>query len=121
MAETLIGSEIVRLGADIKEKIKQGEKIHNFTIGDFDSAIFPIPSKLQEEIIEAYKKKFTNFIYMCLLARLSDFCILRRLRLATVCIIWEGLNREPRLPCASLLFAEVSDNRHYTEIQSLLS
>ena len=28
LAETLIGSEIVRLGADIKEKIKKGEKIY---------------------------------------------------------------------------------------------
>lgn len=61
LAETLIGSEIVRLGADIKEKIKKGEKIYNFTIGDFDSAIFPIPKKLESEIIEAYKNKNTTY------------------------------------------------------------
>lgn len=61
MAETLIGSEIVRLGADIKEKIKQGEKIYNYTIGDFDSSVFPIPDKLEQEIITAYKKKFTTY------------------------------------------------------------
>ena len=61
LAETLIGSEIVRLGADIKEKIKQGEKIYNFTIGDFDSVIFPIPQKLHEEIIEAYKSRLTTY------------------------------------------------------------
>ena len=42
LAETLIGSEIVKLGADIKEKIKQGKKIYNYTIGDFEGAIFPI-------------------------------------------------------------------------------
>jgi aspartate aminotransferase len=57
----LIGSEIVRLGADIKEKIKKGEKIYNFTIGDFDSSIFPIPKKLEDEIIEAYKDHFTTY------------------------------------------------------------
>jgi aspartate aminotransferase len=51
----------VRLGADIKDKIKQGENIYNFTIGDFDSSIFPIPRKLEEEIIEAYKNKFTTY------------------------------------------------------------
>lgn len=51
----------MRLGADIKDKIKQGEKIYNFTIGDFDSSIFPIPKKLEEEIIEAYKNKFTTY------------------------------------------------------------
>ena len=61
LAETLIGSEIVRLGAEIKEKIKAGDKIYNFTIGDFDSAIFPIPQKLEEEIIEAYKNKQTTY------------------------------------------------------------
>ena len=61
LAETLIGSEIVRLGADIKEKIKKGEKIYNFTIGDFDSSIFPIPKKLEFEITEAYKHKYTTY------------------------------------------------------------
>ena len=51
LAETLQASEIVRLGATIKEKMKQGEGIYNYTIGDFDSAIFPIPAELEEEII----------------------------------------------------------------------
>lgn len=61
LAETLIGSEIVRLGADIKEKIRQGDKIYNYTIGDFDSAIFPIPDGLEEEIIDSYKHGFTTY------------------------------------------------------------
>jgi len=61
LAETLIGSEIVRLGGEIKEKIKSGEKIYNFTIGDFDSSIFPIPKKLENEIVEAYRNKFTTY------------------------------------------------------------
>ena len=51
----------MRLGADIKEKIKGGEKIYNFTIGDFDSSIFPIPKRLEEEIIDAYRNKFTTY------------------------------------------------------------
>lgn len=61
LAETLQASEIVRLGATIKEKMKQGEKIYNYTIGDFDSSIFPIPAELQEEIITAYKDGFTTY------------------------------------------------------------
>lgn len=61
LAETLIGSEIVKLGADIKAKIKSGNTIYNFTIGDFDSSVFPIPQKLEEEIIDAYKDKFTTY------------------------------------------------------------
>ena len=61
MAETLIASEIVRLGATIKEKIKEGEHIYNYTIGDFDSSQFPIPVQLQEEIINAYKERHTTY------------------------------------------------------------
>jgi aspartate aminotransferase len=61
LAETLIGSEIVKLGADIKAKIKDGDKIYNFTIGDFDSSIFPIPEKLEQEIIAAYQNKLTTY------------------------------------------------------------
>jgi aspartate aminotransferase len=61
LAETLIGSEIVSLGAVIKEKIKQGNKIYNFTIGDFDSSVFPIPKELENEIIEAYKNNNTTY------------------------------------------------------------
>jgi aspartate aminotransferase len=61
LAETLIGSEIVKLGADIKAKMALGNKIYNFTIGDFDSSIFPIPQELENEIIEAYKKHHTTY------------------------------------------------------------
>jgi len=61
LAETLIGSEIVRLGGEIREKIRTGEKIYNFTVGDFDPKIFPIPKQLENEIIEAYRQHFTNY------------------------------------------------------------
>ncbi len=49
------------MGADIKEKINKGEKIYNYTIGDFDSSIFPIPKKFENEIIDAYKNHFTTY------------------------------------------------------------
>jgi aspartate aminotransferase len=61
LSETLIGSEIVKLGGEIREKIRQGEKIYNFTVGDFDPSIFPIPKELEEEIITAYRNHFTNY------------------------------------------------------------
>ncbi len=61
MAETLIGSEIIRLAGEINEKIKEGEKIYNLTIGDFDPKIFPIPQELEQEIITAYNEKETNY------------------------------------------------------------
>jgi aspartate aminotransferase len=61
LAETLIGSEIVKLGGEIREKIRKGEKIFNFTVGDFDPAIFPIPKELEDGIVDAYRKHFTNY------------------------------------------------------------
>src|SRR4051812_7242582 len=61
LAETLIGSEIVKLGGEIRERIRQGERIYNFTVGDFDPSIFPIPKELEEAIIEAYRNRFTNY------------------------------------------------------------
>jgi aspartate aminotransferase len=61
LSETLIGSEIVKLGGEIREKIRNGHKIYNFTVGDFDPAIFPIPKELEDEIINAFKNHFTNY------------------------------------------------------------
>lgn len=61
MAENLIGSEIIKLAGEINEKIKNGEKIYNLTIGDFNPKIFPIPHKLQELIVEAYNNNETNY------------------------------------------------------------
>jgi len=61
LAETLIGSEIVKLGGVIKEKIRAGESIYNYTIGDFDSSQFPIPESLRTEIVNAYADGYTNY------------------------------------------------------------
>lgn len=61
LSETLIGSEIVKLGGEIREKMRQGEKIYNFTVGDFDPSIFPIPQELEDEIVTAYRNHFTNY------------------------------------------------------------
>lgn len=61
LAETLIGSEIVRLGNEIAVRVSRGEKIYNYTIGDFDPEIFPIPQELEDAIVDAYRNKLTNY------------------------------------------------------------
>ena len=61
MAENLVGSEIIKLAGEVKEKIKQGEKIYNLTIGDFNPKLFPIPAELKQEIITAYQNDETNY------------------------------------------------------------
>ena len=61
MAESLIGSEIIKLAAEVNEKIKNGEKVFNLTIGDFNPKVFPIPAELKREIIKAYEDDETNY------------------------------------------------------------
>ncbi len=61
LAETLTGSEIVKLGNEIKVRVGQGEKIYNYTIGDFDPNIFPIPNELKGAIISAYEHHYTSY------------------------------------------------------------
>lgn len=61
LAEHIIGSEIIKLAAEVNEKIKQGEKVYNLTIGDFNPKVFPIPSELKQLIQEAYEDDQTNY------------------------------------------------------------
>ncbi len=61
LAEELKGSEIIKLAAEINGKIAAGEKIYNFTIGDFNPEIFPIPGKLKKLVQEAYQANQTNY------------------------------------------------------------
>lgn len=61
LANSLIGSEIIKIGNEVNEMKRKGAKIANLTIGDFDPSIFPIPEPLEEAIIDAYRKKNTNY------------------------------------------------------------
>jgi len=48
----------------INARIKNGETIYNFTLGDFDPNQFPIPLELENAIIEAYQAKQTNYAFI---------------------------------------------------------
>ncbi len=61
LADTLIGSEIVKLGNQIRARIAAGDTIYNFTVGDFDPQVFPIPVELKDEIVKAYEQHFTSY------------------------------------------------------------
>lgn len=61
LAESLSGSEIVKLGNAISERIRNGAKIYNYTIGDVDPSIFPIPQEYEDEIVSAYRNHQTNY------------------------------------------------------------
>lgn len=61
LAQNIIGSEIIKINADIHQLQANGKHIYNLTIGDFDSNIFPIPDALKEEIYKAYRENQTNY------------------------------------------------------------
>ncbi|MBC7616726.1 MAG: aminotransferase class I/II-fold pyridoxal phosphate-dependent enzyme [Pedobacter sp.] len=61
LANTLIGSEIIKIGNEVNEMKRKGAQIANLTIGDFDPAIFPIPKALEEAIVTAYRDGHTNY------------------------------------------------------------
>ncbi len=132
LAETLIGSEIVKLGNAISERMAQGEKIYNFTIGDFDPSIFPIPAFLQDLIIESYQLHHTNY-------PAADGVLELRKAVMNFIKDWEGINYDVNeiqiasggRPLIYALFKTIVDagdkvvyavpswnNNHYTHLTS---
>ena len=61
LANTLIGSEIIKIGNEVNDMKRKGAQIANLTIGDFDSSIFPIPAPLEDAIVQAYRDGHTNY------------------------------------------------------------
>ena len=60
IGNNIVGSEIIKISQQIKE-ISKSKKVHNLTIGDFDSNINPIPEKLKDYIIDSYNENLTNY------------------------------------------------------------
>ncbi len=88
LAASQQGSEIVKLGNAISERIRNGETIYNYTIGDFDPTIFPIPQAFEDAIINAYKRHYTNY-------PAADGILELRKSVSKFLKEWEGLNYEP--------------------------
>ena len=88
LAASQQGSEIVKLGNAISERIRNGETIYNYTIGDFDPSIFPIPKAFEDEIIDAYKLHFTNY-------PAADGILELRQSVSQFLNEWEGLDYAP--------------------------
>jgi aspartate aminotransferase len=60
VGNNIIGSEIIKISQQIKE-IAKTKSVSNLTIGDFNSTLWPIPSKLTEHIQDAYEHDLTNY------------------------------------------------------------
>ena len=61
MAQGLIGSEILKIAADIRSMVAEGHSICNLTVGDFNPKYFPIPSELRKAIGTALEAGETNY------------------------------------------------------------
>ena len=60
VGNNIVGSEIIKISQQIKE-ISKTKPVANLTIGDFNSAIWPIPAKLKQYIEQCYEDDFTNY------------------------------------------------------------
>ena len=61
MADALVGSEILRISAEIRALCATGAQVCNLTVGDFDPAQFRIPRLLEDEIEAALRRGETNY------------------------------------------------------------
>lgn len=60
-ARSLVGSEILKIAAEIRAMIAAGKSVCNLTVGDFNPKYFPIPAMLLEEIQKALVTGETNY------------------------------------------------------------
>ena len=61
IAGSLIGSEILKIAADVRALVAGGREICNLTVGDFSPAEFRIPEMLEHGIIEGLRRGETNY------------------------------------------------------------
>lgn len=61
LARGVIGSEILKIAAEIRALKAKGAAICNLTVGDFDPAYFPIPNELLEGTRVALAEGHTNY------------------------------------------------------------
>jgi aspartate aminotransferase len=61
LAGSLIGSEILKIAADVRALASGGRDICNLTVGDFSPAEFRIPERIEQGIVEALRRGETNY------------------------------------------------------------
>jgi len=61
LAKGLVGSEILKIAAEIRVMTRAGKPVCNLTVGDFNPKYFPIPDLLLEEIQKALHAGETNY------------------------------------------------------------
>ncbi|MFI5257459.1 MAG: pyridoxal phosphate-dependent aminotransferase [Gemmatimonadales bacterium] len=61
LAGSLVGSEILKIAADVRALAAAGQEICNLTVGDFAPSEFRIPPELERGIVDAFHRGETNY------------------------------------------------------------
>jgi aspartate aminotransferase len=61
LAGSLVGSEILKIAADVRALAADGRDICNLTVGDFSPSEFRIPERVERGIVEALQRGETNY------------------------------------------------------------
>lgn len=61
MASSLVGSEILKIAADVRALAAEGREICNLTVGDFAPSEFRIPRAVEQGIVAALERGETNY------------------------------------------------------------
>jgi aspartate aminotransferase len=61
LSRGLIGSEVLRIAAEIRGLVAAGQRVCNLTVGDFDPREFPLPESLLEGVHRALTDGHTNY------------------------------------------------------------
>ena len=61
IASGLVGSEILKIAADVRALLAGGRDICNLTVGDFSPSEFRIPELLERGIVDALRRGETNY------------------------------------------------------------
>jgi aspartate aminotransferase len=61
LSRGLIGSEVLRIAAEIRALVAQGQPVCNLTVGDYDSKEFRPPERLVAGVREALEAGHTNY------------------------------------------------------------
>jgi aspartate aminotransferase len=109
MADGLIGSEILRIAADVRALVAQGRSVCNLTVGDFAPSEFRPPALLVEETVRALRAGETNYPP-------SDGVLPLRQAVAAFYERWLGL----RYPLESILVTSGSRPGLYATYRALV-
>jgi aspartate aminotransferase len=61
LAGSLLGSEILKIAADVRALAAEGREICNLTVGDFAPSEFRIPEQVERGIVEGLRRGETNY------------------------------------------------------------